>query len=158
MLRIDSAISPEDVAHARTLFSEYAAELNGVDLEFQGFAQELETLPGAYAPPRGCLLLARHSGSVAGCIALRPIDETTCEMKRMYVRPKFRKLQIGSALAQVLVAEARRLGYERMRLDTLPTMRSAIRLYESLGFERIAPYYDTPVADTVFMELELARR
>lgn len=155
MLRIDSVIAHEDVAHARTLFSEYAAELPGVDLEFQGFAQELDALPGAYAPPRGCLLLARHSGAVAGCIALRPIDQTTCEMKRMYVRPKFRKLQIGRALAQVLVAEARRLGYERMRLDTLPTMRSAIRVYESLGFERIAPYYDSPIADTVFMELAL---
>jgi putative acetyltransferase len=136
------------------LFLEYAGSLE-IDLCFQGFGQELQTLPGAYAPPSGCLLLARVDGAEAGCIGYRRIDNSICEMKRLYVRPLFRNRGLGRSLAVEVIARARKQGYHSMRLDTLATMLDAIRLYESLGFTRIAPYYHNPSGCAVFMELSL---
>jgi ribosomal protein S18 acetylase RimI-like enzyme len=120
-----------------------------------GFAQEVATLPGLYAPPRGRLLLASDADSIAGCIALRPMGETTCEMKRLFVKPAFQGQGLGRRLAQRAISEARIMGYSTMRLDTLPVMHGAIRLYESLGFVRRSSYYNTPLQETVFMELKV---
>jgi GNAT superfamily N-acetyltransferase len=153
-VRICQAITPEQIALTRTLFEEYAAWLS-LDLSFQGFAAELACLPGVYAPPRGRLLLALAGGAAAGCVALRPLDAGVCEMKRLFVRPGFRGQGIGKLLAEQIVAEARAIGCRTMRLDTLDQMQTAIRLYEALGFARCAPYYETPLPHTVFMEVQL---
>jgi putative acetyltransferase len=143
-----------DVPTARELFQEYADAL-GIDLCFQGFDQELAELPGAYAPPGGRLLLGLSGADPAGCVALRRLDGGACEMKRLFVRPGFRGTGLGRLLAEAVIAEARGLGYERMRLDTLPVMAEAQRLYESLGFRDIEPYYESPVPGARFLELEL---
>jgi GNAT superfamily N-acetyltransferase len=153
-MRICQASSAEEVALSRILFEEYAAWL-GIDLSFQGFAAELESLPGAYAPPRGRLLLAIAGDGAAGCVALRPLEDGVCEMKRLFVRPGFRGQGIGRLLAERSVAEARTVGYRTMKLDTLASMQTAIALYEALGFVRCAAYYKTPLANTIFMELQL---
>jgi ribosomal protein S18 acetylase RimI-like enzyme len=148
------AITGGDVDHVRTLFAEYAASL-GIDLEFQGFAEELASLPGDYAAPRGRLLLATVGEAPAGCVALREFSAETCEMKRLYVRPRFRGLGLGRVLALRVLDEARSIGYARMRLDTMPTMDAAIRLYRTLGFRSIAPYRFNPVAGALFLEFDL---
>jgi putative acetyltransferase len=139
-----------DLEEVRTLFREYAASLPFA-LDFQDFDRELADLPGAYAAPRGALLLARG----AGCVGLRPLEETTCEMKRLYVRPSVRGTGLGRRLAEAVVAEARRLGYAHMRLDTVPGMDSAQTLYERLGFHEIPPYRPNPIQGARFLELEL---
>lgn len=151
MLRLDAVRSPDDLADLRRMFEEYAASL-GVDLSFQQFDAELAGLPGDYAEPAGRLILARVESAVAGCVALRPLDEGVCEMKRLYVRPSFRGRRLGVRLAARVIDEARAIGYRRMRLDTLPSMAAAMRLYESLGFRDIAPYRFNPIAGTRFME------
>lgn len=155
MLVFVQAESAEQLRCARELFAEYAAAL-GISLCFQNFDQELATLPGAYRPPDGRLLLALSEEKIAGCIALRKIADGVCEMKRLYVRPLFRGQGVGRALVEHLIAEAREIGYARMRLDTLPAkMDEAIALYRALGFREIAPYYHNPFADALFMELAL---
>jgi putative acetyltransferase len=142
--------SESDLDEVRALLLEYAASLP-VPLDFQDFDREVAELPGAYAPPRGALLLARG----LGCVALRSFDDTTCELKRLYVRPQARGSGLGRALVDEVVAEARRLRYARMRLDTLPIMVAAQTLYEQLGFREIPAYTTNPVAGARFLELEL---
>jgi putative acetyltransferase len=138
----------------RELFTEYANSIE-IDLCFQGLDRELAELPGKYAPPDGQLLLAMQGENAAGCVALRKIDEGVCEMKRLYVRPAFRGQNIGRKLANEIISAARQIGYERMRLDTLSSMKPAIALYESFGFNRIPAYYENPSDRAVFMELKL---
>jgi len=151
---IRSVASPDDIVIVRALFQEYAREL-AVDLCFQGFAAECASLPGAYAPPRGRLLLAEVDGQDVGCVALRPLDGSTAEMKRLYVRPAWRATGLGRRLATTVIAEAAALGYQRLRLDTLPSMRAAIAMYRALGFREIDPYYPNPVAGALFLERAL---
>ena len=153
-MRLTHAETDGQVEQARALFKEYEAA-TGVDLCFQNFAQELAALPGDYAPPSGRLLLAYDGEEVAGCVALRKVDDAVCEMKRLYVRPGFRGTGLGRTLAESVVAQGREIGYERMRLDTLPSMRAAVALYRSLGFREIEPYRFNPVEGTLYMELEL---
>lgn len=156
-ISIYEARAPSDISAVRTLFEEYAAALR-VDICFQNFSKELAELPGAYAPPSGRLLLASVHHQVAGCVALRVVEQGVCEMKRLYVRPAFRGMGIGRLLAERIIADGKKIGYQRMWLDTLPFMTAALRLYESLGFVRRSSYYDTPIEETVFMELTLDGR
>ena len=156
-MRLSEARTESEIETARALFREYSAAL-GVDLCFQNFESELAGLPGDYAPPRGCLLLASEGDEAAGCAALRPLEARTCEMKRLYVRPAFRGQSLGRTLAVEVIERARRLGYDVMRLDTLPSMTEAARLYRSLGFREIAAYRPNPVGGALFMELQLRRR
>jgi len=151
--------SPELVEEARAIFLEYARSLD-VDLCFQAFDAELATLPGEYAPPGGQLLLAFVDGQVAGCGAFRALAESdyanACEMKRLYVRPGYRRLGLGRILAEALVDEARRAGYSAMLLDTLDDMEAARELYASLGFEEIPPYYYNPIPGAHYLKAQLA--
>lgn len=151
---IIQACTPDRLPTVRELLVEYAKAI-AVDLCFQDFDRELAELPGRYAPPEGRLLLASDGAIATGCVALRKIGDGICEMKRLYVRPAFRGKGLGRALAGEIIAAAKPIGYERMRLDTLGSMKEAIALYASLGFRRIAPYYDNPDSSAVFMELNL---
>ncbi len=153
-MRMTLAETTSQVEEARALFEEYA-DATGVDLCFQNFAEELASLPGDYAPPGGRLIVAYDGEEAAGCVALRGVDGAACEMKRLYVRPRWRGTGLGRALAARIIDEARGIGYERMRLDTLPSMQAAIKLYRSLGFEEIDPYRFNPVEGTLYMELKL---
>lgn len=148
------AIHSDQINRARVLFREYAAALK-IDLCFQNFAQELIGLPGRYAPPAGRLLLVEANGQDAGCAALRPLEAGIGEMKRLYVRPAFRGRGLGRLLAKTILREARSVGYERVRLDTLDSMREAIALYRSLGFEGIPAYGRHPVGGSLCFELKL---
>jgi len=182
MMKLDQAETPDEIEEVRRLLREYEASL-GVSLCFQGFERELAELPGEYAPPGGRLLLCSAGVSPAvagasrsrtrgqdahatagetpalhhavGCVALRRVDDETCEMKRLYLRPAFRGRGAGRVLAVAIIGEARTIGYKKMRLDTLAGMREARTLYESLGFKRIQPYYHNPMQGVIFMELEL---
>jgi ribosomal protein S18 acetylase RimI-like enzyme len=150
-----SAAEARDIAEVAALFRAYEAHI-GVDLSYQGFADELATLPGQYVPPRGQLLVARDAdGAAIGCVALRPLaDPGCCEMKRLFVAPEGRGLGLGRALAEAVIAQAAKLGYAQLRLDTLPSMHEAIALYRRLGFVPIAPYYAAREG-TLFMALSL---
>jgi ribosomal protein S18 acetylase RimI-like enzyme len=157
MFAIRSAGSPADVATARALFREYADSL-GVDLCFQDLETELATLPGAYHPPHGALLLAARDGEedAVGCVALRPLEPPAiAELKRLYVRPKARGLGLGAALTEAALERARAAGYAHIRLDTLPTMTAAQALYRRLGFREIAPYRSNPIPGALYMERDL---
>jgi GNAT superfamily N-acetyltransferase len=151
---IEHAAGPEDVEAVRMLFLEYQESL-GVDLCFQRFDREVAGLPGDYTPPGGRLLVARDNGAAIACVALRRLDTETCEMKRLYVQRSHRGLGLGRALAEAVISEARLIGYERMRLDTLPSMSEAAVLYERLGFRDIEPYTENPVPGARFLQLEL---
>ena len=154
MITLRPASGPADIATVRDLFEEYQRQI-GVDLCFQGFQAELAGLPGEYAPPGGALWLAERDGAALGCVAMRPIDGERAEMKRLYVRPAARGERLGRRLAEELIAEARRLGYRAVCLDTLPSMHTAQALYEALGFGDIAPYRANPVAGARYMGLAL---
>ena len=154
MLKIYPAIDRQHIEHFHQLFREYEKYL-GFDLCFQDFETELANLPGVYAPPEGCMLLAKYNNKIAGCVTLKKIGEGVCEMKRLYVRPDFRGKAIGRKLSEAIIAEARRIGYKKMRLDSLQRLKEAITLYRSMGFKEIKPYVFNPLDDVVYMELEL---
>ncbi len=149
------AETPAQIAAVRELFLEYAQSL-GFSLCFQSFDAELAGLPGDYAPPDGRLLLAQYSRSTAGCVALHKLEAGICEMKRLYLRPQFRGKGLGRALAERIIAEARQIGYQRIRLDTVePVMKDAVAMYRRLGFREIDPYRANPIAGALYMELQL---
>lgn len=152
---VAQAESPQQIAAARELFLEYAQSL-GFSLCFQSFDKELAGLPGDYAPPEGRLLLATYQDQLAGCVALHPLGPQVCEMKRLYLRPQFRGKGLGRALADQIIAEARQIGYQSIRLDTVePRMKDAVAMYRKLGFHEIAPYCSNPIAGALYMELDL---
>lgn len=154
-LVVSQAQSGEEIEHIRELFLEYEKAL-GVSLCFQGFDKELASLPGTYAPPSGRLLLASYEGQVAGCVALHQIEPGIGEMKRLYLRPAVRGKGLGRAMIDVIVNEARAIGYQRLRLDTIaPLMRDAVALYRKIGFREIPPYCANPFEGALYMELTL---
>jgi|SRR5579871_2066366 len=154
-LSLLQAQSPIQIAQARELFLEYAKSL-GFSLCFQNFDKELAGLPGDYAPPDGRLFLAEYNAQLAGCVALHKLAGEICEMKRLYLRPQFRGLRLGRALADRIIAEARQIGYKRMRLDTVePVMKDAVAMYRKIGFREIEPYCENPIAGALYMELLL---
>ena len=157
MIEILQTETAEQIEETRKLFREYEKWL-GLDLCFQGFEEELKTLPAKYAIPDGRLFLALVNGKTAGCIALRKLEKSVCEMKRLFVRNEFRGLGLGNILIEKLIDEARVYGYKKMRLDTLPDqMAKAVKLYKSHGFVEISPYYENPYKETLFLELNLKK-
>ena len=159
MLRITQVLSEETIAQARSLFREYASTI-GVEVCLVDFDRELASLPGLYAPPEGRLLLANQEGpagaeQLIGCAALRKLEPDTCELKRLYVRPAFRGLGAGRELVKQLIDEARGIGYRRMLLDTLPSMREAHKIYRTLGFREIPSYQKNPIPGSLFFEFLL---
>jgi putative acetyltransferase len=154
-LELQQAESPEQLVAVRELFLEYANSLS-FSLCFQSFERELAGLPGDYAPPAGRLLLATSNNQPAGCVALHQIGPEVCEMKRLYVRPQFRGKGLGRILTEHVIADAREIGYKKLRLDTVePLMRNAVAMYRKLGFREIAPYRDNPIEGALYMELNL---
>jgi ribosomal protein S18 acetylase RimI-like enzyme len=154
MAEVRPAELPGDLAVVQSLFREYAEGL-GIDLGFQDFEAELAALPGKYEAPAGRLLLAWRDKEAVGCVALRPLKEGACEMKRLYVRPQVRGEQLGRRLAERICLEAREAGYSQICLDTLPTMTAAVKLYAALGFQPTAPYVFNPFPDAMFLALPL---
>ncbi len=155
MTSIHEALTSEAVPIARALFLEYADSI-GVDLRFQGFDEEIQELPGKYAPPTGGLFIALIDGEPSGCVAVRPLgDDGVAELKRLFVRPAARGKGLGLLLTQKAIQRARESGYHTLRLDTLPAMGDAQRLYRSLGFKEIPPYTFNPIPGAVYMELDL---
>jgi putative acetyltransferase len=154
MIEIIPATTPSHIQAIRDLFREYEQALQ-VDLCFQGFEEELAGLPGKYDPPQGCLLLASADGQPAGCVAMRPLVEDICEMKRLYVRPAHTGQGLGKQLALKVIERAGAVGYARMRLDTLDKLRQALGLYADLGFRKCPAYYDNPLPGVVYLERDL---
>jgi len=153
-IHIKEVKGASDLNAVRILFREYANSLV-FDLSFQDFEKELESLPGRYAVPEGCLLIAQNQDGIVGCVAVRKIDNGLCEMKRLFVRPEYRGTGIGRMLAMEIIQTAIRLGYSHMRLDTTPSMSTATSLYRSLGFYDTEPYCYNPVPGAVYLELDL---
>lgn len=157
-VRLQTPSSPQELQATREIFREYAQQL-GIDLCFQGFEEELASLPGAYAPPQGALLLALVDGEVAGCVAMRPLPgvdyANACEMKRLFVRKAFRRFGLGRVLAQAIIEAAAQAGYADMLLDTLDDMEAARELYASLGFEEVPPYYYNPIPGAHYLKVNL---
>lgn len=154
-VRIFQAVSPAEIQQIRDLFLEYGQSL-GFSLCFQSFDKELAELPGDYAPPSGRLLLATVGNEAAGCVALHRLEENIAEMKRLYVRPQYRGKRVGFALVQQLLAEARKIGYLGIRLDTVePVMKDAVKMYRRLGFQEIPPYRTNPIEGALYMQLNL---
>jgi len=162
-MKIAPVESDQQLAQVRELFGEYFEWVRvdlGIDLGYQGVQAELAALPGYYAPPGGRLLLALDGAEPAGCVALRPMEEGACELKRMYIRPQYRGRGLGRAIGQAVIAEARQIGYRLMRLDTADFLTVPRSLYTSLGFREVAPYYDAPQdigMTVIFMEMPLGR-
>ena len=156
MIKIIKAASQKEINEIRMLFMEYSASLD-FKLDFQNFEYEINNLPGEYSPPDGKLYLALYKDKAAGCIALRKIDCDYCEMKRLYVRSEYRGLKIGKALTEIIINEAKRIGYKFIRLDTVPSMSSARKLYVEFGFKEIPAYRYNPVEGAVYMELNLQK-
>ena len=154
MIEIIEANTDKLIAKAKELFQEYAESL-GFDLCFQNFEQELNDFPGQYSPPRGRLFLAVSENQPIGCVALRDFGRDMCEMKRLYVRPDFRGQKVGRLLAETVINTAKEIGYDCMRLDTVPSMKSANLLYKSLGFKEIKPYRPNPIEGALYLELSL---
>jgi GNAT superfamily N-acetyltransferase len=154
MLEIKQALTKELIQKTRNLFIEYVNNL-AIDLAFQNFKEEIDTLPGNYASPEGCILLAYFKNNLAGCVALRKLQDDICEMKRLYVRHKYRGKNIGKALSKGIIHQAKKIGYKYMRLDTLPFMEEAITLYTNLGFKEIYPYRYNPFKGAKYYELKL---
>jgi ribosomal protein S18 acetylase RimI-like enzyme len=152
--QIVEARTDKDFDEARTLVEEYAAGV-GVDLCFQNFTHELAHLPEVYGPPRGSLLIAHQEAALIGCVGIRPLENDVCEMKRLYVRAAARGQKLGRRLTLAAIEKARALGFNRMVLDSLPSMHTAQELYRSLGFRSIRPYYTNPLPSVTYMELDL---
>jgi len=157
MLKIVEANTKELIENAKGLIREYAQSLE-FDLGFQDFAMEMENFPGQYASPRGCLYVALDENEPIGCVALRDIGQGICEMKRLYVRPYVRGQKVGKLLAEIVIKAARDMGYDFMRLDTIPSMKQANMLYNALGFKQIAPYRFNPLEGATFLELNLKEK
>ncbi len=156
MTDIRSAVFPEHLDAVQAIFREYADSLD-IDLCFQNFEEELAGLPGKYAEPQGRVLLAWQDRQVIGCVAMRPLDATTCEMKRLFVHPAGRGQQLGKRLADAICRSAKEAGYQRILLDTLPTMHAALQIYGALGFKEIAPYTFNPIEGAKYMALDLSQ-
>jgi GNAT superfamily N-acetyltransferase len=155
MIKTIQAETPEQIEQARKIFREYEVWI-GLSLCFQDFDAEVANLPGKYAAPDGRLFLAFSDEKLAGCVALRKLEEGVCEMKRLFVKEDFRGLRIGIKLIEKLIDEARLIGYKTLRLDTYPPkMGKAVGIYESYGFREIPAYYHNPYGDSLFMELDL---
>jgi ribosomal protein S18 acetylase RimI-like enzyme len=154
MIKIVEANTKESVEQAKSLIQEYAESLE-FDLKFQDFDTEMEIFPEHYASPRGCLYIAMDENQPVGCVALRDLGDGICEMKRLYVKPNYRGQNIGRSLAETVIQAAGKLGYDRMRLDTIPSMKQANGLYKVLGFKEIAPYRFNPIDGATFFELNL---
>ncbi|MFW9819490.1 MAG: GNAT family N-acetyltransferase [Candidatus Thorarchaeota archaeon] len=154
MVLIEQALTEKQIRDAKKLFIEYSNHL-GIDLSFQNFKEELNKFPGQYSPPEGCIFLAYYKKKPIGCVGLRKFKDDICEMKRLYIHPKFRKKGIGKTLATTIINESKEIGYKYMRLDTLPFMTEAITLYLALGFKEISPYRYNPFENAKFFEVEL---
>jgi putative acetyltransferase len=153
---VELSIHPNRIDEARSLIQEYASSI-GVSLCFQNFDQEMATLPGEYSPPSGALLLAENEGKPVGCVAIKKISEEVCEIKRLYVRPESRGKGIGKLLTESIIEKARNIGYTKVRLDTLPSMKEAISMYLGMGFKPIEAYRYNPVDGALYLELALSR-
>lgn len=154
MTKFIFAETKEHLAIVRELFLEYATSL-GFSLCFQDFDKELAELPGEYAAPTGCLILAIDETNAMGCVALRKLENGICEMKRLYVKPSSRGEGVGRKLVKAIIEEAEKIGYTKMRLDTVPKMKEAITLYRKIGFREIKPYRENPIEGALYMELSL---
>ncbi len=154
MVNLIEARSPQEIKAAADLFREYNTFLN-VDLCFQGFEQELASLPGKYAPPKGEIILAEYQNEIVGCVAVRPFEGNICEMKRLYVKPKAQGLKIGKLLTEAIIKKSKALGYQSIQLDTLEKLEVALKMYEKMGFKTMKPYYENPLEQVVYLTLNL---